>query len=349
MEISRNQFLAVVQACMPGTGKSASIVEGAENIVFDGSTARTYNDLVSVSVPFEVPGLLGAVKAAELSKLVSKLNGDSMEIEVDDGKWSIKCGKAKVEMTLLASSISGAPDVSGVDWTPVPDNFVSAAKLCFIAGNKTPFAGLFVSGDAMCSTNSLTINRHKFDGANLPQFWVEDAAIKGLFGFDGLKDLGVTDTWVHFKGEDGTVLSCRTKDTAGFPKTKFDAIIEARAKKPEDVAGQLPESLAAVISRAEVFGQEINGGMNAVKLILSRNAIEVKAERMIGKYSEEIELEQPLHADVDLVVGVDATFLKEACARVRDFYIAQEPGRPPAMVFQSEHYIQIASTISTGA
>lgn len=348
MELLRSQLLAVVQACLPGAGKSASLVEGAENIVFDGTAAHTYNDIVAVSVPFEAEGLVGALKAAELAKFLGKLSADTLEIEVSKSSWKIVAGKAKAEMQLIdiggvAQHLNAAAD-SSLQWHQIPEDFNSALRLCQISGNRTPLRGIYVDASAMISSDGLRVNRYEFpNGATLPSFWVEDEAIKNLVGFGGLVSVAVDAAWAHFKGEDGTVFSARTKDLSGFPKEKVLGLLQLHARKDGDPAGKLPEELLASLSRAEVFGQEVSG-LNAVQLHINGTALTVKASKASGSYEEELELATAI--EIPLSVGMDATSLREAATKVKEFYVRSlGEGKAPVVVFQNEHYTQLAMTL----
>ena len=59
--------------CMPGVEKGSTIIEGADAFLFSGGYIHTYNNYISVSVPFDAGGFECSIRAAAFYKLIQKI------------------------------------------------------------------------------------------------------------------------------------------------------------------------------------------------------------------------------------------------------------------------------------
>lgn len=349
MTFDRLSLLAAVNACLPGIDSKLTLIEGTDSIVFTGKAVHSYNDHIAVSVPFD-SSLHGAIKAAEFHKLLSKISSDTLTIEVADTEWQISAGKIKAKLKMIDSKIIKyleALNVEELAWTEIDGaEFVDALALCKIAANTTPFKGVFVKDRDVLSTDSVRINHYTMGTEMSQAFWIEDSACAEISKFKNLTHYAVKSDWVHFKGEDGTVFSVRSRDVSGFPHAKLIEIIDKTKEEDNTIKGTLPIALLEAIDRSAIFGQEAKG-ITVVQLQISQNSLLIKADRNIGEYEESLDFAEPLSAAVAIELWVDAAFLKEAAIKVQNFDI-KNADTLPVILFSNDQYTQLTHTMKLG-
>jgi len=92
MKIKKAELQKALELVKPGlAGKE--LIEQSTSFAFMGNRVVTYNDEISMSVPLvEGFNLTGAVKAEELYKLLTKLKGDEITLELTENEIQITCG-----------------------------------------------------------------------------------------------------------------------------------------------------------------------------------------------------------------------------------------------------------------
>lgn len=350
MKIEKTAFINAMRKTLPGVEKGSSIIDGADTFVFSNKAIHTYNDSISVSVPFDT-GLTGAVKSTDFFKLISKLNSEDLDIEFLEGAFKVKSGLVEAEMTNVANNLAGyisTLNIETIKWKPIPAGFFEAIRLCKISCNKAPQRGIFVEKNYMLSTDVSRINHHILS-AEMERFWIDDPAVSELMKLDGLEGYAVNESWVNFRGSDGTVFSIKRKDDASYPVTKILSLIEGHQKTDADMENELPEGLYAVADRVATLSTELDG-LSAIKMTINRDNVEFFSERTAGKIKEKMNLKTPFKQPISVSLWVDPSFLIEISRKVSRFYLRTIPGQNDkvinTMVFFNKDYMQIASTFA---
>ena len=227
MKISRKVLLDSLKKAMPGIESGNAVLQGADAFIFHEGKIFTYNDSIAVSIPLEIDGLVdegveGAVHADEFYKTLSKFSADELNFSVsENGAWLIKCGKAKIEMTLMNFDFSErlkgvTPDEDEKSWVELPSDFIEGIGTCKMINNKTAMSGIYFSGKEIMSTDGFQINRYVIEKtkSDLPTFWISDNSSSELLKFNNIKEIQLKDNWVHFKSEDGSIFSIKTLEAS---------------------------------------------------------------------------------------------------------------------------------------
>ena len=363
MIVKKTVLLDALKKVMPGVDKGTGLIEGADTFVFLSGAVHTYNDAISVSVP--LPGaedLKGSVKAKEFFALVNKLASEDIEIDVQEGKWSLKAGRTRGTITLYQAGVVEflqALKLGELAWKPLPVDFSSALRLCKMACNATPMRGIFVGDYLMISTDTTRINRYSFlelddggpvadkiptDWQSLDPFWIDDPAAGELIKLGSLSQYSVSPGWVHFLSDDGAVFSCKKKDVTLFPAKQVSMTLTQVKKLQDLVSGPLPREIGEAVDRVSVFGNEQASGGNTITLHIHQLWITIESSRTTGSVSEDLPWEAPLETDPDLEVTVDHSFLVEAGRKVSSLRI-KKMGDKQCLIFEADHYLQLAGTV----
>ena len=358
MEIKRKELLAVLQKCMPGVETGNALLEGADTFIFNGGRVYTYNDHISVAVPFqpEVPAelvdaepeLSGAVKAKEFFALINKLSGDVIKFAQGDGVWVIKAAGAKAELTLLGEGVMDRIKdlATSAEWLPLPDNFLEGLSQCRFNANRSALSGIVVRAGVMVSTDEMRINYFKL-AAPIGPFWIAQPAANELGGIRGLKDYALTDAWAHFRAEDGLVFSCKRLAHDKFPFEKIEALVSAHEKAAGDMTSTLPKDLVPAVERAAALAMDIDSH-DTVRLTFTPEYIEVYSQRSTGKYSEKVAWETPPEGTAPpTALYVDHSMVSYGLKRSTSFYIKHSEKSGKAvnrLVFVGDNIKHLMST-----
>lgn len=352
MEVSKELLMEALSQCLPGVEAGKSLLEGADTFIFDETGIHSYNDNITVSVPFvpETP-ITGAVKAKEFYALISKLKGDVVKIvpRDEDNVWVISSGKIQMELALLEASVKErilCLDKDKLDFLPVAADFVEAMTDCKFSCNRSALRGIFVSGAEMASTDELRINFRALS-ADMGEFWIDDPAANELMRLKDVEGFAVSEGWVHFRVKSGTIFSCKRLLNKNFPFGKLKALVAQHEKTDTDIAHVLPSGLAEAAGRAAVLSMDIDS-YESVRLTVSPEGIEVYSQRSTGKYKEMVAWDTPVTEVFDpVVIYIDPGMIEYGLKRTKSFFIRQtESGgrRHVRLVFEGEKYKHLIST-----
>lgn len=363
MTISRKELLESLKRAMPAIETGTTTLQGADSFVFHDGKIFSYNDSIAVYVPLATTGLVdedieGAVHADEFFKVISKFSADEINFSVtENNTWILKCGKAKVEMTLMdfdfTTRLQGVtPDENA--WVKISDEFVNGLGICKMAVNKTPLAGIYIKDKTIVSTDGYQINKFEMKETELPTFWISDNSVTELLKLSGLVEMQLQGTWAHFKSSDGVVFSIKTLQAEKFPFDRVIGLLDTSKPKEGDFHAMFPMELFGAIDRADSFAIDISE-RSVVRLVLSNQNIEVSAERTSGKYSEKVawgegvEFKETIEP---ITVYVDATMMSFMAKRSLEFYLQNFKSKTgkaiPRLLFVSDSSCHLMTTFIMG-
>jgi len=347
MIIQKKELLESLKACMPGIETGSVTLQGADTFVFHDGKIFTYNDSVSVTIPIKNESLLeegleGCVKAEEFFKIISKLPADEIKFLVtENNTWLLKCGKAKVEMNLLDFDFeSRLKNLNvGDDWIDLDDDFISAMNVCRMSGNKSQLSGIYFNGKDVLSTDGNQVNLYMLK-SELPVFWVSDNSINELLKLGDLKKMQISGSWVHFQTDNEVIFSVKTLNSDSYPYDKLKKIIDSTDLKKSELHANFPKELSSAIDRAISFSMNVLEHP-VVRLIISKDKIEVSSERSSGKYNEKVAWEKEIESEFEpFIIYVDAQMIQSISQKTAEFYLVKGPIRNgkaiPRMFFVTE-------------
>jgi DNA polymerase III sliding clamp (beta) subunit (PCNA family) len=287
MKVNKEKLRQALEIVRPGLANK-EVIEQATSFAFMDGRVVTYNDEISISHPVEGIEIEGAVKADQLYQLLGKIKQEEIELEIEEASIIVKSGRVKAglaiqpEITLPLSALSGAKE-----WHILPENFVSGLsmvvgsagkdmsrpKLTCIHVNK---GGWIEASDGMrvakCLVENIPINTFLIPATSIviviKQSPVEIARSQG---------------WVHFKTEQGTMLSCRIYEDDAFPDTAnlFDV---------EGIQITLPKSIEEALDRASVFAKREHILDESIDVLLSTGMLKIKGTSDTGWIEEDLRI-----------------------------------------------------------
>ncbi len=356
MEIKRKELLQALNRCMPGIETGNAVLVGSDTFVFNDGYVSSYNDIISVRVPLESIGaqeLHGAVKAEEFFRVLSKLNAEVLTIEPKEKGWQIKCGKSRLNMSLIDfdynDRFNKLTATEDNDWSEIDNSVIEGINRCLIANNKSQVSGVFMQDNSIVSTDGN--QAHKVESPfTLPRCWLSDKVANELVKVTDVNKMRVASSWVHFGTENGATISVKTLQAENYPIENIEKLLERFTQVQEDeVSGTFPKELFPAIDRAVSFSLDIDD-KKSVKLTLSEKGIEVYSQKTSGNYTERVQWTDDVQGKLSqLIIYVDVDMMTQLAKKSLDFYLRKGPKmgdkQTYRMVFVAEDSVHIMATL----
>lgn len=356
MIIDKQQLLEAVKKVLPGVDSGKNILEGAESIIFSEKGIHSYNTRISVTAPLGFEDKLNcAVNGKDLYNLLKTKNKDieckiiAKEdcLKLSGENWSgtlkyieIEFIKDKIDLLNLCD-----PDKD------LPEDFSNGLSMCYIAGNKKNFNGVYVKDQYIYSTNRQVMNIYTMK-SEVEEFWIGQDSVKE---FTRLKSMfvkyaltsSIKGDWVHFKDNEGTVFSVALKDTNIYKPalTFMEGNRNTLKKDSTDISGSLPEGFGEAIQACAVMASQTDDTKQKhLQLVISAGALIVRGAKSAGKLQYMLEWGDDV---VNLPEGKEiysflAGDLHSAHKKVTEFFIKPITGTEDTlMVFHSDSFITV--------
>lgn len=345
MKITREELLSKLKKCLPGVDKEIGLLQGSDTFVFKNDTVLSYNDYISVTIPFP-SDLSCAVPATAFYKAVNSFRAKEVEITKDESKLTLKCGRAAVEFPLMDERIyERFIRILPADaiWNDLPDHFVELIKMGIIKNN-TATEGIFVHGKHLLGTNQVTIVDIGLD-RTLDRFWIKNKVALELIKLGTLEKYCMNASWIHFKSGDLT-FSCRKLMDENYPEEQLFKVLDAHDISGATSNGTLPPDLLDALKRASIFSNEdIAENAKIVHCSLVDKELTIASARSTGSFKETLDIERG--GDDNVVWSLDVEQFISALQRGGDsvkFYIVKK-GTGGAIVLVGDGWRQAIGLI----
>lgn len=355
MTIDRKEFLKALKEAMPGIDSGNVVLEGADTFIFNNGFIHSFNDNISVSIPFEIKNknnelVNGNLKGKDLYDLLNRYHGDKIKLIPKNDIWIFQSENARAELTLLNNNIS-EQIANLIDkkmkWQTLPSNFIEAISICQFSKNKSVLAGIFINDNIVNSTDEIRINWYEMKESINGTFWLSDNAIKELIKLTNPKEYCISDSWVHFRTENKTIFSCKRLTDDKYPIDKMRDLVESHKKEKNDLSNKLPEALMDAVNRAAALSQNIDN-FDTIRLTFNKDFIEVFSQRTSGKYTENVALEKPFKNDFEPIsIYVDYAMIENGLKYSKSFYLKKvsfKKREEVRIIFTNPNGIQLIKT-----
>ena len=282
MKIKTKDLLEALEIVKPGLATKEQIAQTTA-FAFMGDRIVTYNDEISISHPVEGLEIKGAIQAEELYSLLKKITKDEIDITLSANEIILKSGRIETGFTLHQEIKLPLDEIDVIGtWQKVPSGFLKGLKFVI------PCCSKDMSNPVLTCVH---INEAGFieasDGFRLVQYALKDAEmptflIPAMSAIEVLKlepsELSKTNSWVHFRSEFGTIISCRIF-TDKFPNTTPHFKV-----KGEKIT--FPTSLPEVLNRAVVFSKRDHFIDENVDIDIIEDKIKVSSKSDSGWFKE---------------------------------------------------------------
>ena len=337
--MNKIELLVALRAVAPGVAKGEALLIGADSVIFHGGVVQAYNDHLSITYPLDV-GVEAAVKAVEMIKVLEKMSGLDVKLEIKESSLEITDGVTTLSMRLIESStpdLLSALALGDLEWQPIPADFTRALVLCLPSISRDivhgAMTGIRVEGRDVLSSDNFRVTWVEMAEPMAP-FTIPGVAVVDLLKLEGLEAYAATDSWVHFMSKDGAVFSSR------LIASKFPT--EAAKKMFPEVAEdsyRLPEGLGVTLGRVGILAYTQDDGMDYITLSADKGSLLIKGERQYGSIKERIKLKDGEWPD-GVEVNIQPGYLLDIMAKTRAFQMTGN-----LVYFHGEGFKHIIATI----
>lgn len=321
-KLELQQALAIVK---PGLA-SKEVLEQTTSFAFINGRVITYNDELSISHPVKGIDFTGVVKAEELYGLLQRLKKEEIEIELVESELRITCGRVKAGLKLATEIILPIESEIGVikKWLDIPDpeefakHLFFAMNTCSTDMSQLKLTCVNVTEEGMVqASDSFRLIQCKGKPMPVPTFLIPASLVNEVLKIDP-KQIKLKGPWIHFKNDEGTILSTRRVDDSYVSQEQIDRILENKGSAVlvfPKVIDSMIDRVGQFAKRDFSFDETIDVAIKNGKITLSAEALQTKSWI---KESAAIESEQSLNFSMtpSLFTGI----LKETrqCALSKD-------------------------------
>jgi len=263
---------------------------GGDAVMFSSTMAQSYNGAVAISYPVAV-GIDGAVKAAELAKILDKMAGEDVEIVRADNDIMLTCGATKLLMHVVDSGLGELLQelqFEALDWVTLPEGFMQALDLAALTAARNaalgPLNGVFFGDGVMASSDNMravVVAAPVYQDG--PSFILPVGAADVLHAIGGLNSVALSGAWAHFLTDDGAVISARLLG-GEFPLGRVRKVIARAQAAPSRFV--LPAALRGVLERVGVLAYSDDADRSYIVLKSEGGTLLVTGEQAAGAVEE---------------------------------------------------------------
>lgn len=314
MKINRQELVKALEIVRPGLANK-EMIEQSTSFAFIGDRVVTYNDEISVSCPVENLDITGAIKAAELYALLSKLTEEEIEIETTDTEILIKGEKAKAGFSLQKEIHLPLIDVEKVsDWKDIPDNLLEVMGFCLFSCSNDMSRPILTcihlknteEGAIVESCDNYRCTRYKLDSSiPLDDVLIPHRNVEKLIKYEA-QSVAENKGWLYFRMKDGTIFSCRVLE-GDYPD--LSPILQMEGKKI-----LFPKKISSVLEKAAIFTKEEFLTDQSVTVSLENKKMSIQTKGESGWFEGKINIR---YSDDPITFAINPTFLKEICEKIQ--------------------------------
>lgn len=288
MIINKTELKQALEIVKPGLSNK-DIIEQATSFAFIEGNVVTFNNEISICHPVGGLELSGAIKAEELYNLLSKLKDDEINIDVKDNEILLTSGKSKAGMVVQAEVKLPLEEIGKIEnWLTLPSDFLKHLKFTIASCSKDmsrpTLTCVHINDEIIESSDGFRITRCTLEEmVPVPKFLLPASSAIQVVKLQPT-EIASGNGWVHFKTEQGTVISCRTME-GEFPSTITDWL------KTEGTTLTLPQTTSEVVEKSLVFSKRESVLDEKVDITIANRRLKIRSESETGWFEEELNIQ----------------------------------------------------------
>jgi DNA polymerase III sliding clamp (beta) subunit (PCNA family) len=285
MRLKKDELQNALEIVKPGLA-SKEMIEQSTSFAFMGDRVVTFNDEISISHPVEgLENLQGAIKADKLYGFLNKVKKDEIDLEVEENEIALKSGKAKAWLALEKELKLPLDEVDEVGkWQKIPQSLLDG--MYFVMGSCSRDMSLpiftcvnvrkegFVEG-----SDTFRIAQYEVSDKIPISFLIPATIVHDVIKLKPNKISKGSKGWLHFKTEEGTIISCRVFENEDYPDTSKHMQIEGATI-------ELPETIDEILERASVFAKRDHLLDEHITVKINKGKVEIQAASEYGRFKE---------------------------------------------------------------
>lgn len=338
MKIDRQILLNALEKVKPGLANHEMLAQ-TTSFAFMKDKVVTYNDEISISYPIKNLNITGAIKAEKLYKLLTKLNDETIELEIKNAEILLSGKHTKAGFVKQAKITLPTIQTDNLDWKKLPTDFLEGITFCLFSCSKDMskpiLTCLHITKKGIIeSTDNYRLSWWGLeDFTDIPSFLLPVSAAEKLIKYN-ITEIASGEGWIHFKTDEGCIFSARTYEGT-FPNIAqiIDSFKNQEAKKIF-----LPKELLNILERAMIFSkQELTAAADTTNFTFEKKILQIQAKSEEGWFKEKIAVD---YNDTKFTFSINATYLKDICTKINNFEVL-----PNMVRFKGNNWLHIIALI----
>lgn len=280
MEINREKLLADLEMVKAGLSPR-EFIEQSSCFVFQDGHVMTFNDEVACRKKVGL-NITGAIQAASLLDILGKLDDpDLMVEENNEGELEFKGKRKMFGLTKDAEVFLPIDRVEVPEkWRPLDKEFTAGVGMVqhCVSRDESRFilTCIHLHPEYVEACDNLQIMRFPLKTGLKEPVLVRGSSLAHITSM-GMDHIALTKSWIHFKNQDGLVLSCRRY------ADDYPSLGKMIAFDGHPIV--IPKGLKAASERAGVFASD-KAGDPMVNVKIAEGVLRVTGEGLSGWYRE---------------------------------------------------------------
>lgn len=287
MKVKTKDLKTALEVVAPGLAEKG-FIEQTTNFAFTNNSIFTYNDTICVSHPIEGCVLECAVQADLFSKFVNKVSTKEVEIIEKEKELNLKAGRSRTGFPIDKEIKLPTDNLFLEDeWQDLPKDFVEAimfvSSACDSDKDKVKLNSIHISKDGCVeATDRMRLSNWVLEEPIEmgDSFLVPSDSIKKAMKINPTQIMW-DESWVHFRNDVGTTLSCRYIDEDFMDTSK---VLELPKDKATTI--KFNKNIIPALERAEVFAKRPDEDEVLIISILD-GKVKIRAQSESGSWFEE--------------------------------------------------------------
>jgi len=340
--INRNDLIEALLKVKPGIANK-EFLEQSSHFILNEEEIISYNDEVSISCPFTTK-MKCTVDAGLFFKLIDKMEGDDLNLKLEDKKLKIECGSVKAELIIVENSNifpyteKLIDEQNELEWEKVPSDFIHAIKMCLFSASSDKTLGtltcIWFEDDSIFSTDRYRMSWYKLNGNLNKKFYIEAEFLKGLLNVESdILEFALGKSWCHFSMTDDTIYSVRliVPESTLSIKEKFEQFQPA-------LETALSDDFLKAVETVSLISQNVEEQSQYVEIEFSKDNILVYSESEKGTIQKTVK--SIFNTKTPFSISVSPTYLCQALSNIGSGTVALNINSDKGiMVLTSEYEI----------
>ena len=257
------------------------LIEQSSCLVFSDGWVFTFNDEIACRKKVDLP-ITGAVQATPLFAILEKLDDTDLKVrENEKGELEFR-GKGKGFAVTRDKEIFLPIDRVEMPekWKTLPKEFTEAVSLVqhCVSTDESKFllSCIHIAPNFIESCDNLQILRYEVETSMKDDVLVRGTSLAHISSL-AMDKVCLTESWIHFKNQQGLIFSCRRFEE-NYPN--LDKVLAFKGH-----AIVIPKGLAEASARAAVFAAD-KAGEPLLKVSLKDERVRITGEGLTGWYKE---------------------------------------------------------------
>lgn len=329
--MKRSEILHSLEIVKPGIANKDTI-EQSDSFAFHDGRVATFNDIISISHPYDGIQFDGVIRANEIYQWLTKIKKEDIVEDIQENEIILKAGRSKIgipfqsELALPLDAISG--DIG--KWFKIPDGMIEKMVLVSNAAgtdmSKAVTTCVHINNAGFVeATDEFSISHYTVEGKmSFKTFLIPASSVKEI-GKINPTHVSVGKNWAHFKNKEGTIISGRIYFEP-FPDTSK---VLNQTKKGVKII--FPRSIAKAVDKATIFAKRDHALNERLEFMLNEHRILISSESDSGWFEEELNTK---YTGKELNIAVTPYLLRDIFSKTLKGYMV---GR--ALIFSGDDWI----------